>query len=113
MTFVQPPLTFSPAFPDSPTLPEFETYTERLHNVKYLAAREAEHSRDLYLQGAMAVGQIARLLEELCADDEVDAQEELTTSMPEVLFVSHERRDNIVNWANGVDLADGEFFDFV
>ena len=99
-------------------------------SVRYTTALETEHSRDLYLQGAMAIGQIARLLEELCADiydadddddddsedgaEETVAVDELSTRWPlaDTLvnhqFVSLEKRDQISAWAREIMPTDGK-----
>lgn len=90
---------------------------QRHVNAKYAAAVETEHSRDLYLQGAMAVGQIARLLEELCADmyNDDDAPEEELSAYPSDAisvhhqFLSDEKWEQVNVWACAVSLADGEF----
>ncbi|KAF8574230.1 hypothetical protein K439DRAFT_1642360 [Ramaria rubella] len=89
------------------------TYAAQLHNAKHATALEAEHARDLYLQGAMAVGQIARLLAELCADVEetqehegvIQQEEAEDTNCPR--FVSHDERVRIEAWRDGIELSNG------
>ena len=129
---VHPSTVASPAIHDHPTLrhAEFKTHpinqALHTHNARYNAALEAEHSRDLYLQGAMAVGQIARLLEGLCADlydtddhdedednmEETAAEDELSTHQSAAIgihkFVSYKQRNQIAAWARAVSPADGE-----
>lgn len=119
MAIVYSGMPYSPALPDSPTLSDFNHHPVRVHKAKYTTALESEHSRDLYLQGAMAVGQIARLLEELCAgqydSDDDDAEDgaagKLATHPSSDLdgvhqFLSHEKQDQINAWAYAVHPTD-------
>lgn len=101
----------------SPVLPEFQTDADKLHDINYLTAMEAEHSRDLYLQGAIAVGQIVRLLEELCVEaDGEEIIDDLSAAPFEDRWDSqslpYDKRCHIEAWVHAVELPDREWFKF-